>query len=64
MTLKESHHGESFTEVIVCMRMCTTHQYLCLAVHAAYSRAADHGIPLFCTSEEFVLLQLVDSASL
>lgn len=50
-------------EAIVCMHVCTAHQYLCLAVRAAYSHAADHRMPLFCTSEEFVLLQLADFSS-
>ena len=64
VTWQESHCGESFTEVIVCMRVCTTRQYLCLTVRAAYSRAADRSMPSFCTSEEFVLLQLADFPSL
>lgn len=60
MAWKESHREESLTEVIVCMRVSTTRQYSCLAVCAAYSRAAGHGMPSFCTSEEFVLLELAD----
>lgn len=37
---------------------------LCLAVRADYSPAADRSMPLSCTSEEFVLLQLADFTSL
>lgn len=37
---------------------------LCLAVRAEYSPAADRSMPLSCTSEEFVLLQLADFTSL
>lgn len=57
---KESHHGESFTEVIVCMHVSTTCQYSCLAVRVVYSCAAGHGMLSFCTSEEFILLELAD----
>ena len=64
VTWQESHCGESLTEVIVCMRVCTTCQYLRLTVRAAYSRAADRSMPSFCTYEEFVLLQLADFPSL
>lgn len=48
-----------------CVHVCVYNSsVLCLAVRAAYSRAADRSMPLFCTSEEFVLLQLADFTSL
>lgn len=50
---KESHHEESFTEVILCM--CVV-QLFSISVLLS---AADHTLPSLCTSEELYCYNLL-----